>query len=734
MGTDSTLQHWATLPAAELAPKEVEKFEEFENALLNRDLDRMQLATYAYFGCDEDGNETARIGKKGKQGQIRYLMDNEYRSVLRNKLTIATAEPSGFTPVPANSDSDSQAATVLSRAVLDYYFDELGAEKRCLSAAEASENLAWAWVDVPWNDNAGPVAEKRPVMGQPGPPGPDGQPTPARPESIQEIRAGDVEVRFYLPTDVAFEYDARGDLQWLTLRRWVNKYDLAAEAPDEETAMKIKAMTGDVREDRISRFIRGWSSAQGGSAAPRSSTDEVVVLELRHRKTPGCPQGRWCRVVGGDIVLSDGPARYVDSEGKDDLACYRIAAGERYGTSQAYTSAHDALGLQRAVDTLTSVIHSNQAGQGLNVIINPENNGLRPEDLREGLLALNYAGGPDGKPEPLNLSHTEAQIFEHLKTLKGSVGSKMGMDDQAMGRGPLPSSGALAMLLDDKTQRSVSGLAKGYNELRREVATGILRRFQQFGKYSRSLPLMLGKSKRAVMGSFSKNELGGIDRVKVESAPSMMRTATGRQAVAQLIIDAKGKGMPTEPLISFLETGKWEPLIEDEHAEMLTIREENERLLAGEALEAVDMQGVPLPPTLGPDGQPMPPTSTALFTDHPLKHILGHRPVLASPAARKNAQVVANAGAHMMAHVRILMSWVQGDPLLLALHGPPPQMPVPPGALAPGAGGGGQPGQKPDGAGGAPPSGPPEAREPSPPTHPGTGEKWSPTGEVNPNG
>jgi hypothetical protein len=728
---DQSLRHWATLPPEELAPKLVEKFDDFEQALLHRDLDRMQLATYAYYGCDEDGNQTSRIGKKGEQDQLRYVMDNEYRSALRNKLTIATAEPSAFKPVPSNSDSDSQASVVLGRAVLDYYFDQLGAEKMCLLAAETSENLAWAWVDVPWNDRAGPVAEKRPVVGESGPVA-EGQPLPPpNLQGVQEIRAGDVEVRFYLPTDVAFEYDARGDLQWLILRRWVNKYDLAAEAPTPELAARIRAISSDAKEDRVSRYIRGWTKAQG-AANYRSRTDEVAVLELRHMKTPGCPQGRWCRVVGGDIVLADGPARYVDSKGQDDLACYRIAAGEMYGTPRAYTSAHDALGLQRVVDTLTSVIHSNQAGLGTNTILNPEGNGLRPEDLRKGLLALHYSGGKDGEPKRLDLAHTDAQVLQMLDKQKASVDAKMGMDDQSMGRGPLPSSGSLALLIDDKTQRSVSGLAKAYNELRREVATGILRRFAQFGQYSRTLPLTVGKSQRTVMGSFSKKELGGIDRVTVESAPSMMRTATGRQAVAQLIIEAKGQNMPVEPLITFLETGKWEPLIEDEHAEMLTIREENERLLSGEALEPAGMDGAPLPMPTGPDGMSgTPVVSTAMFTDHPLKHILGHRPVLASPAARKNAVVVANAGAHMMAHVRILMQWVQGDPLLLALHGPPPQMPMPAG-LPGGAPGPDGSAPKPDGGGGPAPSGPPEggAREAQRPTNPKTGAEWSPTGEV----
>lgn len=777
MPTDaSTVQHWATLTGDKLAAKVEEKFREFEDALTNRELDRMQLATFAYYGCDEQGNDTAHIGRTGSQQQIRILKDNEYRTVIRNKLTIATSEPAGFQPVPANSDSDAQASVVLARGVLDYYFDELGAEKRCLSAAEVSENLGWAWVEAAWDEKAGPLLPPRPAMGpssldagptmtsgppeplpdtdatpppMPGaetgtpPPAPGGTPnlTLARP------RAGDVVVRHYLPTDVAFEFDARGETQWLCTRRWVNKFDLAAEAEADATeaeaqgdgeralalyaaAKKVSVMTGDIREDRVSRFVRGWtSSSQGQTGGPRTPTDEVAVLELRHKKTPGCPEGRWARVVSG-VLLEEGPARYVDSLGNDDMAVYRIAAGERYGTPRAYTSAHDALGLQKAVDTLTSIVHSNQAGQGLNVIVSGEGTDLRPEDLREGLLALYAKGDPNSWPKRLDLAGTEPQIFEHRKTLKADLGSKLGMDDQAMGRGDLPSSGSLAALLDDKTQRSVSGLAKAYNENRREVATGILKRFQQFGQHSRDLPLTLGKTKMAVMRSFSGETLGGLDRVKLETVSTAMRGSAGRWEMGRLIVDAKTAGVPIQPLITLIETGKYESLVEDEFAAGLIIRQENERLLAGEALEPVLLDGTPSPPR--EDGQPV--TMTASILDNPWEHIQGHKAVGGSPEARRNATIMGNANAHIAAHMRMLMAWVAGDPMLNAIHGPPVDRQGRPLTVAPPPmpGPGGPGAVSPDGSGGGPPSGPSgEARAPSKPKNPSTGEQWSPTGEVS---
>lgn len=761
--TDSSAtQHWATLTGDKLAAKVVEKFQEFEDALVNRELDRMQLATYAYYGCDEQGNDTAHIGRAGKQGQIRILKDNEYRTVLRNKLTIATADPAGFQPVPKNSDSDTFSAVPLARAVVEYHFDELGWEKRCKAAAEQSENLSWAWVEAAWDEKAGPLAQARPAQA-PGSMGaalaqpaeipeaeveevPGMEPPPAAPPNLvlQQRRTGEAVVRGYLPTDVAFDFDARGETQWLTTRRWVNKFDLAAEVESDaqeaagkgdmenaqrlmDVAGKLRMMGGDIREDRVSRFVRGWTaSSQGQTGAPRTSTDEVAVLELRHKKTPGCPDGRWAKVVNG-LLLEEGPARYVDGQGADDLAVYRIAAGERYGTPRAYSSAHDALGLQKAVDTLTSVPYSNQAAQGLNVIVSGEGSDLRPEDLREGLVALYAKGDPAGWPKRLDLAGTEPQVFEFRDTLKNNIGQKMGMDDQAMGRGPMPSSGSLAALLDDKTQRSVSGLAQAYNELRREVATGLLKRYQQFGHESRSLPLTIGKTKLAMMRGFSSKELEGFDRVKLEPVSGAMKSASGRWEMGRMIIDAKAAGVPIQPLITLVETGKWEPLVEDEFAAGLVIRQENERLLSGEALEPMGLDGKPAPPR--PDGSPV--TSTASILDNPYEHVQGHKAVGGSPEARRNVAVMGNTNAHILAHVQMGMAWIAGDPVLNFIHGPPVDRngrPLTAAAFA-GPGPGGQASGSPDGSEGGPPSGG-EAKRPSPPKNPSTGDQWSPTGEV----
>jgi hypothetical protein len=733
--------HWATKTGAELGAEIEERFKRFEFALRTRDLTRMVQALTTYFGADEVGHESYHINREGKQGQIRYVIDNEFRTVVRNKLTIATATPGGFQPVPKNSDADTQRGTMLARGLLDYEFDELGVDAKCKAAAEMSEVLSWSYVDVGWNDDAGPSAGETPTLGEAAP-APEGAP-PEMPPGPRPMTgtvaeaAGDVEVREMMPSDVAYDYDARGEVQFLILRHWPNKYDLAAQVAKRgdpaslELAESIRSYRYDGQADEISWQLRGWGGLT--SSVSKAQNDEVPLFELRHLPTPGCPGGRWARMLTPSLMLDEGPGRYQDPDGNGDLGCYKMDAGRRFGTPRSYASSHDMLGLQKVVDTLTSIIHSNSAALGLNVIAMPESpTGVRIEDVREGLVAAYYSGGVENLPQVLKLGGTDPSIPEFLKEARASMAAKEGLNPQSMGRDTREMSGSLAALLDTSTQRAVSDTGDAFRELRRKVATGILWRFQQFAGTARNLSLKVGKARRALLGEFSGKDLSGIARVGLEEIPAAMRGIAGRVQGLELAGNLQKVGIPPEVTFSVLETGKYEAQFEGPMAEILTIREENERLLQGEALEVppqVDpATGQPLPPMPGAP----PPRATAVFTDNPLKHIMEHRVVGASPAARGNPQIMANLRMHIQAHMPFLTAHMSGDPIMFALHGPPPMSPP----VATGdAGNAGKPGQGgsgdqhaalPKGGDAASPAGAPQQ-----PTNPSTGEKWSPSGAAS---
>ncbi len=694
-------QHWATLSGEELAAAIRERFRKFEDRLLDKDLRRMVLATYAYYGEDEDGGRSSEVQRAGKGEQVRKLKDNQFRAVVQNKLTVATTEPPGFLPVPVNTDRASQATSLLARGLLDYYFDDRDVDGVAYQAAEVAEVCGWAWVDVAWDSQRGDVLERIPVADAEG-----------RVTGISEVRAGDVQVEMLLPTDVAFDFAGRGERQWLILRRWRNKHDLAADVeagrvaegldPEAraELAEAVRCMVAPAQSE-VARALRDQRDSR------HDDPDEVPVYELRHLPTPAVPGGRSALVVGDGLLVQEREHLYGDT----DFGAYCISAGRRFGTPRGYTSAHDALGLQRAVDTLTSIPYSNQAALGLNILWAPEGSELRAEKIREGLVAI-YGKVRDGKPEVLNLLQTKGEVFQYRKDLIAEIANLMGMDNLSMGREDRDLSGAAMALLDSRTQRAVSRLARAYARLRQEIGTAIIRRLRRFAGARRRVAMLAGKSKRPMLQDFSGEDLEAIDRVQLETISPLMRTPAGRLEIGNQLLaakDAAGKPILTgDQYVTMIETGRYDPMTEGPQAERLTIREENERLMNGEALEGPYLQ-------------------TAVFTDHPLLHIREHRVVLAPTAARRDPVVVGNVRQHMEVHIQHLIAWVSGDQLLTALHGPPPQEAVQAAQMlqaaqpAPGSG-------SPAGAGIEPPV--EGARKPDMPTNPSTGQEYTSTGDV----
>lgn len=718
-----TEPYWASLDGDLLAAAMLEKVRIFTQRFIgSRDLEKLEAAARAYYGTDEEGDFSWRIERKGAKKQIRALKANRFRTAIQMKLAIVTGTPAGFIPVPVNTDEKSIQQSLIAKGVLDYYFDEGGVNSLCDLATEEAEVLQSAWVDVDWSRAKGDTVQMAPGVTRVPRMDATGQAVSAP----MERKSGDVDVQVYLPTDVICEYESRRQAKdWIILRSWHNRYDIAA-------MMEIDAqgLPPEEQEQALQRadLVRGLSSAsntddeqliralrlQLGQVQP---IDEVPVLDLRHLPCPALPRGRRARLVGTSILLEAGDLPF------EDLGAYEIRAGRRFGTTRAYSGAHDVLGLNRAHDTLTSIPYSNQAALGLNVIVSPAQSDLRLNKLREGLVALETKT-PQFEPKVLQLCRTPPETFPFRKEVGMEIGQGIGLTPQSQGLETRESSGAARALEDTQTQRNVSHLGKAYQRLRQDVANAIIRRLKRFGaRMPRKLPMLVGKSKVPKLMEFTpETDLEGIDRVRVETIGPLagsiaMRIEAAKDMLQMDAVDGRPVLNPDQ-YITLITTGKYEPMTEAPLQEMQTVRAENERMAAGEMLD--------VPPGLDPKtGQPTPPRVTAVFTDPPLLHIKEHATVLGTLEARSNPAVVQATTAHIQAHMPFLLQWMSGDPTMVAIHGVPPPLPLPPGLPASGQG-------APNGGGGAPTGvSDKQPNLPNLPTNPQTGESYSPTGAAN---
>jgi hypothetical protein len=707
----------------------------------SRDLERLEAAVRAYYGTDEDGDFSWKVERKGGKKQIRALKANEFRQGIQRMLAIVCGTPSDFFPVPVNTDERSIEESLLARGVLDYYFDEGELDALCDYATEMAVVCTNAWVDVDWDQTLGEPLEAVPGVSRV----PRMDATGQNVQAVTQRRSGDINARVFLATDTIREYESRRPKdEWIILRSWHNRYNLAAQM--ELEAQTRKDLTPEQRDEMMknAELVRGLSSAsntddeqliralrlQLGQVQP---IDEVPVLDLRHARCPALPDGKRARLVGYSILLESGPNPFADDAHPDDLGAYEIRAGRRFGTTRSYSGAHDVLGKARAVDALTSIPYSNQAALGLNVLATPAMSELKLNKLKEGLVSVETKR-PDMMPQVLQLCRTPPEVFPFRKDLIGEIGASFGLLDQSQGRGSADASGTRAALDDTITQRNLSSLTKERKKLRKNVANAIVRRFKTFGaRMPRKLPLVVGKSKEPKLKEFTGSSMESIDRVRCEETGPFGSSVALRIATAKDIMQIKSTdGRPTlnaEQYITLVQTGKFEPLTEAANAEMQLIRAENEKLSAGEMLDA--------PPQMDPVGQPIPGTGqvSALWSENPWLHMREHDSVMSSLEAKANPAVRAAWQAHQAAHLPFLLEWFARSPRMIAKHGEPRDPYTGQPLMAPVAMPGAPPGTgappPPPGQKQRPQGGTGEPNLPSLPSNPATGERYTPTGAAN---
>jgi hypothetical protein len=368
----------------------------------------------------------------------------------------------------------------------------------------------------------------------------------------------------------------------------------------------------------------------------------------------------------------------------------------------------DLLAMQEALDTLDTIILSNQSTFGTQNIVADEGANVSFEALAEGLNLITKA--PNKLLEALELCKTPAEIFEYRKQLISDMETLSGINSTVRGNpeASLKSGSALALVQSQAIQFS-SGLQQSYAQLVEDVFTDAITILAQYAKTKRVVAIV-GKYNRHMLKSFSGDDLTAIRRVVVDSGSALSRTLSGRIQIAQDLLQNNLIKTPEEYL-SVINSGKLEPITEAQTRELNNIRGENELLADG------DHEGV----------------VTAIDIDNHKLHITEHAAVLGSPEARTNPEVVQAVLGHIREHVELLKTV---DPNLLMMLGqqslaapppPPEQMAGGTPAKPPAPGPGGMPQMPQDGAAAVNlPTMENPPKQPQYPINPMTGQVWDP--------
>lgn len=600
-----------------------------------------------------DGSKLVRMGDNN---HLIGFAVNHFRNLIKHLLVMTTAEKPSFDCMAQNSDLKSMQQARLGNNILEAYLTEKRLSRYMYMAAEQALVFKRGHVAVEWEPSLGKPYTRDAVRDEQGQPvlGEDGKPL------TKVIYEGDAEVSNPYPWQV-FCDEVETDwnkIKWVEVVQLKNKYDLASRYPHlEERILAIPPIS----EDDTQR----WYKIGHRFISKETSSSLIEVTKFYHLKTDYMPNGRFMIGAGEDVIMYDDAIPY------DKLPVFRIVPGEKIGTTEGYTDAHDLMGPQDAYNVIMSTIFTNLQALGINIIAVPEGANLTKEMISKGLAFIKCP--PGGEPKAINLAQLPDVLFKALEVIEKVMETTSGVNSVARGNPDYDMSGVAMSLLQSMTAQYSSGFQQSWGELYEDVGTFILNLLQNFA-HTKRLVAMAGKYNRNAMASFTGEDLKGIKRVSVKLGNPISRTVAGKLHMADTLMD-KGQIQTPQEYIQVMNTGNLEPIIKGPQSQVDRIAAENEALM---------------------DGKPV----RALVSDPHLLDIQEHTSVINDPVVRQKAaegdpyaqKVVANTLAHIQEHMMLyktqdpLWSQVAGEPpnpQPPMLPAPPPGAPLPPGPGAP---------------------------------------------------
>lgn len=704
-------QYFASARRDEVGERILSKIQQYDNHELVAQVSaRLFSAWRYYFGYSPEGfHSTSVVARGGQQGELAVMRVNHSRALANALLNLIVAPKFVWTPRAASIDYDAVRQTELAASVLEHYWHNRKVASFAGRACEEAIVFTEGFVLVEWDKQ----------LGAPFSPDPENE------NAI--IRTGDLRFTNVSSWDVIRDPTKKSwdELDWVVVRVWRNKYDLAAKYPAQ--AKEILEAPADVESDKRPNSSKKWES------------DDVPVYIFYHKPCAALPFGREIRFLSNKTVLE---FKKLDLE---TFPIHRCAPSELIGTPYGYSAYLEILGLQEMQDSIHSSVATNISTFAAQSIAMEEGSAAPIDELAGGMRVIYY---PPGRkpPEALQLTKSPPEAFAYLDSLKNYQELLMGLN--AVVRGEAQSdkmSGSALALLQSQALQQASVLQGSYTRMLEAIGSTVIALIRKNATVALKIGIV-GKNKIDLVHEtqVTKDDLSTVEQVYVELGNPISQTAAGRFELGQMMVQMKMVVSP-EQLQQVFDTGRLDPMTKRQSEESLNILRENQDLA----------KGIPV---------------VAMIHDNHLLHGREHPCVVANPSARRDFKVIDVYSKHMHQHYEQYFGVAPGqyivDPLtgqeqfqvtdpfyrdrMLILTGqvpPPPMMPPGmPGMPPPGPGGGAPPGpgapapMGPPGAAGPqgvngpglPEGAPPAAgavegpQMPDQPTNPVTGQEWDP--------
>jgi hypothetical protein len=605
-------QYFANLPPDQIVPEIKKRWDGYQKWLKTSGFANRIIKNYTtYYGLGAKGSMGLQ---KSEDGSIIHTNINHHHRLLTLQKQMITANKLSFFAKARVSDSDALAASVLGKATIDFYNEELKLSKQLAKLVETSLVCQKASIAALWNRGKGKAI---------------------RPDEMgNRVMSGDVDVKLFTPFDVATTTKTKAS-PFKIVRQRENRWELMAEHP--EYAEYIANCADDKASDETLAFALNFDNQVN------DDDDYLYTYTLFHKATLAVPDGLIVKYVGDQILEYD-----TLTERYEDIPVFELSAGDVIDSIASHGTGVDLVSIQEALTALfTAVVTNNINLAMINVYGKDPNTKKIP--IGEG---MNLWTGQE-PPTALALANSSPETYNLINMLVGQGNMVSGQNDLTSGtvsNTKLTSGNALAVLLTTALQ-FVSDIQRDYNDVASDVASQIIRNIRLNAK-TELVVAISGKTNRSYSKTFQAQDLMGVDRIVVEMQNPVMATQAGRSQIADALLQA-GKLDDAEDYVTIITTGDLPGGTDGTLSLKQGIQEENERLKDGEQVPVI-------------------------ISDKHDRHFQSHMALLNDPETRKRPELVSNILDHCQRHIDLWQQLAATNPAMLALLGLQPlPMPQP---------------------------------------------------------
>ena len=481
----------------------------------------------------------------GDADELISMAINHYRSLIRHKLALNTAQRAAWDPQARTSSAEAMKQVRFARSACDYYWTARRYDHQNYLQAELMEMASAGFGVQGWDYNAGPKSRGD-----------------AWSQTFAPWEMCHQEVRNYL------------DCRWWIFVRWESRADWAARLAKDQPDVAKRIWELSVNE----MFTCGVKTLRDDISL--TETDQIPLLYVYANACASCPNGRLSIVAADDLVLIDNPLPFGA-----EATVSRMCAAEYAGTSKPLANAWSMLPLMDGLYLAVTAVMTRLDFGAVPDIAVPEDTEIEQGDLG-GLNLLRVPEGSTMTPTLVDALQIPNVLTEVIKFLVQTMEAMTGINSVTRGQpDPNITSGSMAALIQAMSAQYNSAEDRAYHLALEEMGTHLIRILQRMAT-EEHLVSIVGEDERWTIQRFKAEDLNQIQRVAVKVVPAVLKQLGGKMEIADKLLE-RGLIRQAQDYFAVLETGSLSPVFKSPVDELTLIKSENERLRRGDPVHVL---------------------------------------------------------------------------------------------------------------------------------------------------